>query len=323
MTLLPWQEFDYQQLAYILESHGYPALLLHGSSPELAQILLKKLYAQILCPNPSAPCAVCSSCILFAAGNHPDILGLSADEAEERKTPTIKVEQVRSMLDFVATAPHQSLYKVIHIEDCTELTLSSANALLKILEEAPDYCVFIFYGQNLEGILPTIKSRMLKYKLASPERRVALEYLTLHKVAEPDFYLNYFNGEVVLDPPFSAEQIKLLVENLLYPSIDNLFTLSNELDPKQLGLDNLLDFLLKWLSDLALLNLGGGVQYFARFAQEMQKMMLKLNPAAIYQLVDEIIFLRQWSKHPLNQKLQWENILFKYQQIYSLSGNEK
>jgi DNA polymerase-3 subunit delta' len=321
--LLPWQKFDYKNLLYILERHNPAALLLYGSNPELAQIILKKLYLKALCLGLNETCAQCPSCRLATAGTHPDLFCLTTDEVEERKSPTIKVEQIRELLEFTATAPHQALRKIIYLPDCSQLSLSSANALLKTLEEAPAYCLFIFYGHSLAGVLPTIKSRMFKYKLTAPQRSEALEYLSAQKVEEPLFYLDYFNGEVVLNPPFNSDQIKLLVSSLLYPSIDNLFKLSIEMEPKQLGLNNLLDFLLRWLSDLALLRLGGGVYYFANLAQELQTIVQQLNLPRLYQLVDEIIWLQQWNKHPLNQKLQWENILFKYQQIYCFNGDDK
>ncbi len=316
MKLVAAQEADYKHLAAVCQSSG--TLLLHGASKPLAQNVLELLIARLLCEDVTGllPCTTCSSCILQEAGNHPDLLRLSAVDAEERKYPSIKVQQIRDMLDFAATAPHRALRKIIYIADCKELGLSSANALLKILEEAGSYCLFIFYTQNLEGMLPTITSRMFKYKLATPGRELALNYLISAEVADPEFWLAYFNGEIVLEPPFSREQLNCLVESLLYPSIDSLFALSTELEPKDLGLDNLLAFLLKWLSDVALLNLGGDCQYFGAWGQKMHSLISKLNLAKLYTLVDEIILLRQWSEHPLNQKLQWENILFRYQQIY-------
>ena len=77
------------------------------------------------------------------------------------------------------------------------------------------------------------------------------------------------------------------------------------------------DFLIKWLSDLSRLKLGITPCYFNELHHSMTNLVSRANIEKIYALYDEIIALNVWATHPLNHKLQLENFLFKYQQIYA------
>lgn len=314
--LYPWQKNDYQKLASSFLRGNFHALLIYGGIRCGTNTLIDELLQFMLCHqrNGLDACGSCPSCRLYQEHNHPDLYILAADEAEERKTLQIKVNQIREVTEFVYRSSHLSGTKVVYLPRLQELNISSANALLKILEEPPVDCIFILQAEDIARVMPTIKSRCLKYSVTRPtyEQAVAV----LDSSADIDFWLRYYDGEPLFEIPFTVEQKKLLIETLQTPSISNIFTLTKELDPKKIGMAKLLEFFIKWQSDLMQVACACSPSYFVDSNQALQQLARRLNKDKLYALQDDSIFLLEWHNHPLNHKLQLENLLLKYQQIY-------
>lgn len=317
MELFPWQYDDYQSLIESFHKQSFTTLLVHGSTNSGAESLIDNLINYMLCLEPleNIACKKCNACILYQENNHPDLAILTADIVEDRKTNQIKVEQIRGTIDFAYRSNHISKFKVIYLPNALELNLNSSNALLKLLEEPPSNCIFILKASNINQILPTIKSRAFKYRLATPKIDQALLYVD--KLDNHRFWLNYFEGEPFFTPPLNNEQLESLQKGLLIPSIEVLFELSRTLDPKKIGAGTLYEFLIKWLSDLMIVAKGGQAKYFNEFEGGLIKLSQRLNFNKLYNLQDDLVFLTIWQNHPLNHKLQFENVLFKYQQLYA------
>ncbi len=105
--------------------------------------------------EPGIPCRTCRDCIEIEAMKHPD---LSIIEAGTEGT-ALKVDQVRDARRSLALKPYQSKYRLTIFRRFQEATDEAANALLKTLEEAPDYAVLILTADSPESLLPTIVSR--------------------------------------------------------------------------------------------------------------------------------------------------------------------
>ncbi len=314
--LYPWQIADYNALAESFIQRQFNALLVYAGVNSGQEQLVQQLVNFMLCSQPSnlQACGVCSACVLFREGNHPDYFVLCGDDSEERKVLQIKVEQIRELTTFANRSQHVSSCKIIVLPRISELNLNSANALLKILEEPPSNCFFILQADNLNQVLPTIKSRCFKYRLNLPSWQQALELVQLKSNAE--FWLRYFNGEPFFEVPLSDNQLEQYQQTLLKPSIESIFALSKDLDPKKIGMKTLVEFLLKWLADLLALRQNANLTYFAAHAPELQNLIPRLNLQKLFNLQEDLIFLNEWHAHPLNHKLQFENILYKYQQLY-------
>ena len=89
------------------------------------------------------PCGICPSCIKAQTHNHPDIIRT----AHEKKT-VLSVQEIREQLvDTVSVAPYYGPYKIYIVEDAQLLNEHGQNALLKTIEEPPDYVlIFILTG---------------------------------------------------------------------------------------------------------------------------------------------------------------------------------
>ena len=107
-----------------------------------------------------APCGTCRACHLYKNQAHPDLhqAGLTAGES-------IKVEQIRDILQKVATSGHQSPRQHILIQQAHLLTEKSYNALLKSLEEPAAERQFILVTNHVDKIPATIRSRCLHYQV--------------------------------------------------------------------------------------------------------------------------------------------------------------
>lgn len=92
--------------------------------------------------------------------NHPDLLLIEKTETNKN----ITVDQIRQINSFITKTPSIAKVKFIIIDAADDLNQSSANALLKILEEPLANNFLILINHNLGRILPTIKSRCLLIK---------------------------------------------------------------------------------------------------------------------------------------------------------------
>lgn len=125
------------------------------------------------------PCQSCHSCKQALSGNQPDIIKVTHE-----KPNTIGVDDVRTQINSdVAIKPYSSPYKIYIMNEAEKMTVQAQNALLKTLEEPPEYAIILLLVTNLNTLLPTILSRcvILNMKPVSDEkvRRFLMETMEL------------------------------------------------------------------------------------------------------------------------------------------------
>lgn len=119
-------------------------------------------------------CGVCSSCKTFNTGNNPDVFYV-----RPLKTKAIGVDDIRAQVKAnVDIKQYRYRYKVFIIENAHKMTAQAQNALLKTLEEPPEYAVFILLCETVDTMLPTIMSRCVNLGLRPLSRDDVLAYLT-------------------------------------------------------------------------------------------------------------------------------------------------
>ncbi len=315
--LFDWQLADYSKVIAGFNSNNYHAVILYPSVGAFADYAINKLVVQYLLCNSiqgNLPCNKCNSCILYLQNNHPDLFTLCINEDD--KATSIKVDQVRELIGFVSTTSHTSKNKVVFIKDIQELSASinSSNSLLKILEEPPLNCYFVIGALDTSRILPTILSRASKIKLSKPNYQFAIAEMS-KTISNAEFWFNYYDKELITQIPFSEDELTCLLTGLCLPSIDNVFAILKQIDVKTKYAD-ILELLLKWLQDCLTFVMSNNASYFYEYLPEIHNILTKLDKDKLYSLEQEIIFLLEWANHPLNHKLQLENILLKYQQLY-------
>ena len=127
---------------------------------------MARLFAKsLLCDEgPGVQCGKCVCCRAIAEGSHPDVIEIDA-------ASNTSVDQARELISQVQYAPINGKYKIYIIDEVHMLSNSAVNALLKTLEEPPDYVIFILATTEPEKLLPTIVSRCQRYNFGKIERK--------------------------------------------------------------------------------------------------------------------------------------------------------
>ncbi|KQS68758.1 DNA polymerase III subunit gamma and tau [Modestobacter sp. Leaf380] len=121
-----------------------------------ARILARSLNCE---QGPTAtPCGVCVSCVALAPDGPGSIDVIEIDAASHGG-----VDDARDLRERAFFAPVHSRYKVYIVDEAHMVTTAGFNALLKVVEEPPEFLVFVFATTEPEKVLPTIRSRTHHY----------------------------------------------------------------------------------------------------------------------------------------------------------------
>lgn len=161
-------------------SHAY---IINGARGSGKKMLSSLFATTLLCEKgESDPCNTCHSCIQAESGNHPDIIWVGHE-----KPGSIGVEDIRNQVNnTVAIKPYQGPYKVYIIPQADLMTVQAQNALLKTIEEPPEYVVIMLLTENADILLPTINSRCVMLKLRNIKDALIKKYL-MEKLEVPDY----------------------------------------------------------------------------------------------------------------------------------------
>lgn len=129
-----------------------------------------KIFAKVVnCENPQegSPCGECSMCRAIAAGNSMNVIEIDAASNNG-------VDNIREIREEVAYRPTEGKYKVYIIDEVHMLSIGAFNALLKTLEEPPEYVIFILATTEAHKIPVTILSRCQRYDF----KRISIETIS-------------------------------------------------------------------------------------------------------------------------------------------------
>lgn len=127
--------------------------LIAGPEGSGKKTLARLLGAAAICQDAGQkPCLRCNACRKVMADTHPDFITVADPEHK-----TVPVKMVRAYREDIFIRPNEAEKKVYMFPQ--ELGIEGYNALLKVFEEPPAYGVFLMLTDNLEKILPTVRSR--------------------------------------------------------------------------------------------------------------------------------------------------------------------
>jgi len=160
-------------------SHSYIINGEQGSGKKL----MAAIFAETLqCEDKGInPCGLCKSCIQAESKNHPDIIWVTHEKY------SIGVDDIRSQLNNdIGIKPYSSPYKIYIIPDADKMTEQAQNALLKTIEEPPEYAIIMLLTNNMESLLPTIMSRCVTLNL-KPVKAELIEKYLMERCKVPDY----------------------------------------------------------------------------------------------------------------------------------------
>ena len=103
------------------------------------------------------PCGECSSCREITSGTSVDVIEIDG-------ASNTSVNDIRAIKEEVLFPPQSSRYKIYIIDEVHMLSTSAFNALLKTIEEPPEYIIFIFATTELQKVPATIRSRCQQFR---------------------------------------------------------------------------------------------------------------------------------------------------------------
>ena len=175
------KEHLYNALTTNKISHAY---IIKGERTSGKELIAKIFAMALQCENSKGiePCHECHSCKQALSGNHPDIVFITHE-----KPNTISVDDIRSQINGdIAIKPYSGPKKIYIMNEGEKMTVQAQNALLKTLEEPPEYAVILILTTNVNSLLPTILSRCVLLNM-KPVRDEQIKKFLMENMEIPSY----------------------------------------------------------------------------------------------------------------------------------------
>ncbi|WP_456479450.1 DNA polymerase III subunit gamma/tau [Nautilia sp.] len=230
-----------------------------------------RIFAKALqCDNgpTSNPCEKCENCVMANENRHIDIIEM--DAASNRK-----IEDIRELIEHTKYKPSVGKYKIFIIDEVHMLTNEAFNALLKTLEEPPEYVKFIMATTDPLKLPATILSRVQHFRFNKIQDNVIHNYLIKILVNE--------------NTAFEEEALRLLIKSAKGSVRDSLTLLDQAIafSKGKIDLDSVVEML--GVVNPEIIN-----RIFESIKsgdkKEIKNMIMKIKDYDIESVTDEIIF---------------------------------
>lgn len=185
--------------------------------------------------------------------NSPDYINI------EPTGSSIKIAQIRELQSDIIIKPH-SKYKIYVINHAEKMTVESQNALLKTLEEPPEYAIIILITNNKESLLPTIKSRCEIIKFLPISIMELKKYLMDRGVEEKRSALlaNFSRGSIEKalelsessDFSIMRDDIQKYIQDILDKNMVEILNISSDMDKYKDKVIIVLDMMINYFRDI-------------------------------------------------------------------------
>lgn len=302
-------------------SHAYIFYGEKGSGKKtLADLFARALQCEKKLPE---PCNQCISCKQALNHNQPDIIYVGHE-----KTGLISVDEIRRQVNnTVDIKPYSSERKVYIIDEAEKMNVQAQNALLKTLEEPPSYTVILLLTSNLEGLLPTIRSRCVTLTMKPVSDKILQNYL-MHEIKLPDYKAAicaaFARGNVgrAKELAVSAEFEELkqetirLLEQLSDKSVSEFASIAKTKAEKNDNTDQFLELLSMWYRDVLICKATGSRKHliFYEEASYIEKIAIKSTYEGIHFILNSIEEARNRLAGNVNAELTLEWLLLTLQE---------
>jgi DNA polymerase-3 subunit delta' len=257
-------------------------------------------------------CDTCENCIEINKGIYPDLSVLFPDGQNYKK------EQINAIIQDNIRKPIKSDYKIYIIQKAHKMQASSANALLKALEEPSESTIFILLSNNINGFLPTIKSRcqILSFKSLSVKELTGYFVNQGCRKDEAVIMANLSISErnQIFDLSFNKinkkriEAINLLEEMILNRIEENVMLKLNDLSRNRKGflkyLEETVNLISLLLRDIMVLKIDRLTEYLINldFKERLKNIADQLSIEKIFYLIKKMEVILRDIERNLNSK---------------------
>jgi len=268
------------------------------------------------------PCNNCTSCMKFDGGNHPDLLVIEPEKG------TIKKGDIENLIKNVMTAPFESIRKVFIIDDSHKMSLEAKNALLKTLEEPPEYINIILISSSSNNLLPTILSRCQSIKFYPVEsKKIAslLENVYGKSKEEAKFIADFSKGSVgksielaISDSFFQKrEEVIKLIDGLIKGDKIKAINSIGFFNDNKEGIEEILDIFLFWFRDLIIYKeIGDNSLIINRDKIDYLYGQSFIQFSKINDIIEKVQETKENIKRNINFQLSIETMLFNIQEEF-------
>ncbi len=152
----------------------FHAYIISGPDGSGKRLAARELSSALVCTADVAlrPCGECLACRKVSHATHPDVRILEAEGKE-----SFLVGQSRELRAEAARLPNEGRHKVFILPDAGYMNEAASNALLKVLEEPPEYAVMVLLCENAASLPQTVRSRCVELRMRPVEEAEGLAVL--------------------------------------------------------------------------------------------------------------------------------------------------
>lgn len=302
-------------------SHSY---LFQGEESVGKKKLALVFAKTLLCDGKgNEPCDKCISCIKFDKQNHPDFLLI------ESENNIIRKEKIDNLLKAIQTYPLEGDRKIVIIDNSQDMRLEAQNALLKTLEEPPEYMNIFLITENSQNLIGTIQSRCQIINFYPVDTRLIEEILIgdySKTREEAKFIANFTKGAVGQSIKISESEDFFAMRNGLLDIIDKIiidgdktrvFSSKDFFEEYKGNYKELLDILIYWFRDLYIFKEIGKNELIVnndRYLSLEDQSFLSFTK--INDIIDNIIKIKKDISMNINYQLGIETMLLNMQEVY-------
>lgn len=222
--------------------------------------------------------------------SHPDLFRITPDKPENNPK-TISVNNMRdNVMNTASIRPYEAPYKVYIIDGADKMNIEAQNALLKTLEEPPEYVVILLIAEKEEALLPTILSRVIEVRGHDKDVRERFR----------DFYKEEW-----------AAEITEFISNVDHKSISEALAISNKMNGGEISAEDVLSFLEIFFRDVLYYKATSSTEIL--YGIELAENIVALSKILDYAILGKITELLSHGfrclKANVNKDLIFENLL--------------
>lgn len=243
----------------IRDKKPFHAYIFQGDVGVGKETMARTFAAGLQCQSETdKPCKNCVSCHQIESGNQPDVFWVTREKA------SLGVEEIREQLcNTMDIKPFSSPYKIYIVPEAEKMTEAAQNALLKTIEEPPEYGVVLLLTSNISELLPTIQSRCLTLEFR-PLSTATVENFLTKQCQVPDYLakasaafaqgnlgkaVRYAKSEDFIE---SKNQILSLLRHVKEMDLSDMLAVIKDLGTRKEEIRDYIDLMALWYRDVLL-----------------------------------------------------------------------
>lgn len=290
-------------------SHAY---IINGEKSSGKEFIARIFAMALQCEREGTePCQECHSCRQALSDNHPDIIFVTHE-----KPNSVSVDDIRTQINGdVSIKPYSRPYKVYIVNEAEKMTIQAQNAILKTLEEPPEYVVILLLTTNVNSMLSTILSRCVVLNMKPVADELVRGFL-MRQMMVPDYKAEicvaFARGNIgkakALASSEDFENVKSEALSLLKyindMELSEITAAIKKINEYKLEINDYLDIFSVWYRDVLLFKATSDVNHLV-FREEIQALRRTAQRSS-YEGIERIIRALDIAKRRLDANVNFE-----------------